>query len=65
MLRSALDAFTTGRPVAREIIRNDRAINDLYNHTFRGDRNDGQRTRKSTRDARLLFVAKHLEQVET
>src|SRR5678816_396783 len=35
MLRSALDAFTSSdAAAAREIIKSDSEINDLYNHTF-------------------------------
>ena len=57
MLRSALDAFTTSdAQSAREIIKSDRAINDLYNHTFHsliGMMVNEPAT--ATRDARLLF----------
>src|SRR5687767_10913696 len=35
MLRAALDAFTSNDAMAaREVIKSDSAINDLYNHTF-------------------------------
>jgi phosphate transport system protein len=65
MLRAALDAFTTSDAnSAREIIESDIEINDLYNQVF-------QRLIEmmvtepvtATRDARLLFVAKHLERI--
>ena len=65
MLRAALDAFTSADPVAaREAIKRDAEINVLYNHLFRrlielmvvepGT---------ATRDARLLFIAKHIERI--
>jgi len=65
MLRGALDAFTSGDALlAREIIKSDRDINDLYNHTFRR-LIEMMVTEPATasRDARLLFVAKHLERI--
>jgi phosphate transport system protein len=65
MLRAALDAFTTGdAQSAREIIKRDWEINELYNRVFRdliGKMVSEPLT--ATRDARLLFVAKHLERV--
>jgi phosphate transport system protein len=65
MLRSALDAFTSGDAiVAREIIKSDTEINDLYNHTFhRLIELMVTEPATATRDARLLFVAKHLERI--
>jgi phosphate transport system protein len=65
MLRSALDAFTSGDALAaREIIKSDREINDLYNHTFhRLIEMMVTEPATATRDARLLFVAKHLERI--
>ena len=65
MLRSALDAFTTSdAQSAREIIKSDRAINDLYNHTFHSlIEMMVNEPATATRDARLLFVAKHLERI--
>lgn len=65
MLRGALDAFTAGDALtAREIIKSDRAINDLYNHTFsRLIEMMVTEPQTATRDARLLFVAKHLERI--
>jgi phosphate transport system protein len=65
MLRSSLDAFTSSDPIrAREIIQSDSEINDLYNHTFH-HLIELMVTDPSTatRDARLLFVAKHLERI--
>jgi len=65
MLRAALDAFTSNDPLmAREIIKSDTAINDLYNHTFhRLIELMVTEPETATRDARLLFVAKHLERI--
>jgi phosphate transport system protein len=65
MLRAALDAFTLmDAQAAREIIKRDWEINELYNRVFReliGKMVSEPQT--ATRDARLLFVAKHLERV--
>ena len=65
MLRAALDAFTLSDPIrAREIIQSDTEINDLYNHTFhRLIELMVTEPATATRDARLLFVAKHLERI--
>ena len=65
MLRSSLDAFTSSDPIrAREIIQSDSEINDLYNHTFhRLIEMMVTDPATATRDARLLFVAKHLERI--
>src|SRR5207247_9628929 len=65
MWRAALDAFTANDPsAAREVIKRDTEINDLYNQIFHdliemlvSD------PPTATRDARLLFVAKHLERI--
>ena len=55
----ARDAIT-----AREIIKSDTEINDLYNHTFhRLIELMVTEPATATRDARLLFVAKHLERI--
>src|SRR5438132_2751501 len=65
MLRAALDAFTSNDPVAaREIIKRDSEINDLYNHIFHSliELMVSEPT-TATRDARLLLVAKHLERI--
>jgi phosphate transport system protein len=65
MLRAALDAFTTGDAArARAIITNDDEIDDLYEHMFQALiklMSDDPTT--TTRAARLLLVAKHLERV--
>jgi phosphate transport system protein len=65
MLRGALDAFTSNDAItAREIIKSDSEINDLYNHTFhRLIELMVTEPATATRDARLLFVAKHLERI--
>lgn len=65
MLRGSLDAFTTSDALkAREIIKSDMEINDLYNHTFhRLIELMVTEPATATRDARLLFVAKHLERI--
>jgi phosphate transport system protein len=65
MLRAALDAFTARDAMAaREIIKRDKEINDLYNQLF----HDliammVSEPATATRDARLLFVAKHMERI--
>ena len=65
MLRAALDAFTASdHEAAREIIKRDREINDLYNHIFHGlIEMMVSEPATATRDARLLLVAKHLERI--
>jgi phosphate transport system protein len=65
MLRSALDAFTSGDANrAREVIESDVEINHLYNHIFhRLIELMVTEPSTATRDARLLFVAKHLERI--
>jgi phosphate transport system protein len=65
MLRAALDAFTTGdAELALEVIKRDKEINNLYNKVFH-DLIEMMVTEPATatRDARLLFVAKHLERI--
>ncbi len=65
MLRAALDAFTSGdADAAREAIKRDAEINLLYNKLFR-DLIELMVTEPgtATRDARLLFIAKHIERV--
>jgi phosphate transport system protein len=65
MLHAALDAFTAGdAEEAREIIKRDDAIDEMYERIFHqlielmvAD------PATTTRAARLLFVAKHLERV--
>jgi phosphate transport system protein len=65
MLAQALDAFTrSDAAAAREIIKRDTEINDLYNEIFSeliGMMVTAPAT--ATRDARLLLVAKHLERI--
>jgi phosphate transport system protein len=65
MLRAALDAFTgSDATAAREIIESDTEINELYNHVFhRLIEMMVTEPATATRDARLLFVAKHLERI--
>jgi phosphate transport system protein len=65
MLRASLDAFTASdAELAQEIITRDQEINDLYNHIFR-ELIEMMVTEPSTatRDARLLFIAKHIERI--
>ena len=65
MLRAALDAFTANDAVAaREVIESDTKINELYNRIFH-QLIEMMVTEPgtATRDARLLFVAKHLERI--
>jgi phosphate transport system protein len=65
MLRAALDAFTTSDAIAaREVIASDAVINDLYNHIFhRLIEMMVTEPTTATRNARLIFVAKHLERI--
>lgn len=65
MLRSALDAFTSNDALAaREVIKRDDEINELYNRTFHElIARMVSEPATATRDARLLFVAKHLERI--
>ncbi|SRR6266542_2385020 len=65
MLGAALDAFTRNDPsAAREVIKRDAEINDLYNQIFHDlIEMMAQEPATATRDARLLFVAKHLERI--
>jgi len=65
MLRAALDAFTSGDALAaRAVIDRDDEIDEMYNHIFHDliemMVSDPGTT---TRAARLMFVAKHLERV--
>ncbi len=65
MLRSALDAFTSGDGgSARAIINRDDEVDEMYDHIFH-DLIKMMVTDPSTttRAARLLFVAKHIERV--
>src|SRR6185295_292993 len=65
MLRAALDAFTSNDAVAaREVIASDAEINELYNHVFhRLIEMMVTEPATATRNARLIFVAKHLERI--
>lgn len=65
MLRAALDAFTANDAIAaREVIRIDAKINDLYNYIFHTlIELMATEPTTATRNARLLFVAKHLERI--
>jgi phosphate transport system protein len=65
MLSAALDAFTRNDPAAaREVIKRDKEINDLYNNIFHDlIEMMARQPDTATRDARLLFVAKHLERI--
>jgi len=65
MLRAALDAFTSSDALAaREVIASDTVINDLYNHIFhRLIEMMVTEPSTATRNARLIFVAKHLERI--
>jgi phosphate transport system protein len=65
MLRSALDAFTSNNAAAaREVIARDDAVDESYNRIFHGLIDmmvaDSSTT---TRAARLLLVAKHIERI--
>ena len=65
MLRAALDAFTTyDATAARAIIKRDAEINDVYSQIFHDlIEMMASEPDTATRDARLLFVAKHLERI--
>jgi phosphate transport system protein len=65
MLRAALDAFTTSDAMAaRRVIASDSVINDLYNHVFhRLIEMMVTEPTTATRNARLIFIAKHLERI--
>jgi phosphate transport system protein len=65
MLRAALDAFTSNDArTAREVIQRDSQIDELYNQVFHtlieGMVSEPE---TATRNARLIFVAKHLERI--
>ena len=65
MLRAALDAFTSGdAKTARAVIDRDDDVDELYNRIFR-DLIEMMVSDPSTttRAARLLFVAKHIERI--
>jgi phosphate transport system protein len=65
MLHAALDAFTSNDAgAAREVIKRDAEINILYNCLFR-DLIELMVSEPgtATRDARMLFIAKHIERI--
>ena len=65
MLRAALDSFTSGDALAaREVIARDDEVNEIYSRLFHDLINmmvDDPTT--TTRAARLLLVAKHIERI--
>jgi phosphate transport system protein len=65
MLRAALDAFTSNDAIAaRDVIKRDEKINDLYNYIFHKlIEMMVTEPGTATRNARLIFVAKHLERI--
>jgi phosphate transport system protein len=65
MLQSALDVFTSNdAEKARELIARDEEIDQIYEDLFNNLMETMSRdVTKSTRLARLLFVAKHLERI--
>jgi phosphate transport system protein len=65
MFHAALDAFTTNdATAARAIIKRDAEINDVYSQIFHDlIEMMASEPDTATRDARLLFVAKHLERI--
>ena len=65
MLHRALDAFTSNDALAaREVIKQDADINALYNTVFRNlIELMASHPETATRDARLLFIAKHIERI--
>src|SRR5260370_23918512 len=65
MLGGALDALTRNdADAAREVIKRDAQINELYNRHFHDlIEMMAQDPATATRDARLLFVTKHLERI--
>jgi phosphate transport system protein len=65
MLGEALDAFTRNdADAARTVIERDVEINDLYNQIFHElIEMMTEEPATATRNARLLFVAKHLERI--
>jgi phosphate transport system protein len=65
MLGGALDAFTRNdADAARDVIKRDAEINELYNHVFHDlIEMMAKEPSTATRNARMLFVAKHLERI--
>jgi phosphate transport system protein len=65
MLHAALDAFTSkDAAAARNVIKRDAELNVLYNNLFR-DLIELMVSEPgtATRDARMLFIAKHIERI--
>ena len=65
MLHEALDAFTSNDPrSARAVIQRDNEVDELYNQVFHSliERMVSEPP-TATRNARLIFVAKHLERI--
>jgi len=65
MLRAALDAFTSNDArTARQVIQRDSQIDELYNQVFHSlIEGMVSEPATATRNARLIFVAKHLERI--
>jgi phosphate transport system protein len=65
MLHRTLDAFTSNdAAAARAVIKQDAEINSLYNTVFRNLIDlMASHPATATRDARLLFIAKHIERI--
>lgn len=65
MLRAGLDAFTTNDArSARDVIQRDSQIDELYNQVFHSlIEGMVSEPANATRNARLIFVAKHLERI--
>jgi phosphate transport system protein len=65
LLRGALDAFTSNdAAAAREVIKRDDELNHSYNTVFRDlIEMMASHPETATRDARLLFIAKHIERI--
>jgi phosphate transport system protein len=65
MLRAALDAFTSGdAEAARRVIDRDDEVDEIYDRLFHDLINLMMSdTTTTTRAARLLFVAKHIERI--
>jgi phosphate transport system protein len=65
MLRAGLDAFTSNDArTARQVIQRDSEIDELYNKVFHSFiEGMVSEPATATRNARLIFVAKHLERI--
>jgi phosphate transport system protein len=64
-LRAGLDAFTSNDArTARDVIQRDSQIDELYNQVFHSlIEGMVSEPATATRNARLIFVAKHLERI--